>query len=238
MAGSLSLSEEDVIFYGDRVIVPQSLRPCVLDILQSAHQGTSGMESRAQVLIFWPGISSDIKRTRDECLLCCKNAPSQPNMPASESQIPSTLFVSNHHYLIVGDRLSGWVEVFTAPTGSKNSGSSGLVSHLRSFFITFGVPHTFSSDGWPEFIASNTEEFFKRWGVHHRISSSYFPQSNGRAEVAVKKVKWFLVSCIHPSGSLNTDAFRRGMLHLRNTPDPEHPEHHHSQIAPHRPGQS
>ena len=57
--------------------------------------------------------------------------------------------------------------------------------------------------------------------MHHRITSSYFPQSNGRAEVAVKKVKRFLVSCIHPSGSLNTDEFLRGMLHLRNTPDPD-----------------
>ena len=56
-------------------------------------------------------------------------------------------------------------------------------------------------------------------GCTSRVSSSYFPQSNGRAEVAVKKVKRFLMSCVDPSGSLNTDQFLRGMLQIRNIPD-------------------
>ena len=53
-------------------------------------------------------------------------------------------------------------------------------------------------------------------GDHH------LPKSNGRAEVAVKKVKRFLLTCTGPSGSLNTDKFLRGMLQLRNTPDPDY----------------
>jgi hypothetical protein len=57
--------------------------------------------------------------------------------------------------------------------------------------------------------------------VHHRKSAAYNPQSNGRAEVAVKKAKRLLKSCIGSGGSLNNDKFLRGMLQLRNTPDPE-----------------
>ena len=34
-----------VIMYGDRVVVPSSLRRSVLDILHSAHQGVSGMDA-------------------------------------------------------------------------------------------------------------------------------------------------------------------------------------------------
>ena len=110
-------------------------------------------------------------------------------------------------------------EVFSAKKGTANAGADGLISHLRSMFATFGVPEVLSSDGGPEFTASATEEFLKRWGVHHRVSSGYFPKSNGRAKVAVKKVKRFLLSCVTPTGSLNTDMFLRGMLQLRNTPD-------------------
>ena len=51
------------------------------------------------------------------------------------------------------------------------------------------------------------------------MSSAYNPKSNGRAEVAVKKVKRFLIACIGPSGSLDSDKFLRGMLQLRNSPD-------------------
>ena len=43
-------------------------------------------------------------------------------------------------YLIVGDRLSGWVEVFGSPASTTLAGAAGLVRHLRSFFATFGVP--------------------------------------------------------------------------------------------------
>ena len=64
-------------------------------------------------------------------------------------------------------------------------------------------------------------KFLRQWGVHHRGSSAYNPQSNGRAEVAVKTVKRMLQSNVGPSGSLNTDAFLQAMLQLRNTPDPD-----------------
>ena len=78
-----------------------------------------------------------------------------------------------------------------------------------------------ASDGGPEFKASLTSEFLIRWGIHHRMSSAYFPQSNGRAEVAVKTAKRLLLSNLSPSGSLNTDKFLRAILQLRNTPDPD-----------------
>ena len=144
----------DVILYVDRVLIPPSLRYHVLQILHSAHQGISGMEARAQSLIYWPGISSDITKTSEICSICCKNAPSQPSLPTAAPDIPSTPFESI-------------------------------------------------------------------WGVHHRISSVYFPQSNGRAELAVKKVKRFLSACIGPAGTLNKDKFLQGMLQIRNTPDPD-----------------
>ena len=122
---------------------------------------------------------------------------------------------------MAGDRLSGWVEIYSSPVGSSKAGSSGLIAHLRTLFAAFGVPLTMSSDGGPEFTATATEDFLARWGVHHRQSAAYNPQSNGRAEVAVKKAKRLLKSCIDPRGSLNNDHFLRGILQLRNTPDPE-----------------
>ena len=213
----------------DRVVLPSSLRSKALSILHSAHKGTSAMEVRAKSLLFWPGINKDIKMRRDECDVCCKNTPSQPALPAqSNPDIHTTPFesifadffdASGCQNLIAGDRLSGWVEVFSSKHGSSKSGSVWLVSHLRSLFATFSVPETISCDGSPEFTASHTSDFLKRWGVKHRMSSAYFPKSNGRAEVAVKKVKRFLLSCIGPSGTLDTDNFLQGMLQLCNTPD-------------------
>ena len=227
---SLVVSDGNVVWYNDRVVLPHTLRLKALEILHSAHQGVSGMEDRARNIVYWPGITKDIQEKRDGCSICCKNAPSQASLPAMIPDIPSTPFESvfadffqeeGYHFLVAGDRLSGWVEAYSSPVGSAKAGSKGLIAHLRTMFATFGVPEILSSDGGPEFISTATEDFLTRWGVKHRQSSAYHPQSNGRAEVAVKKAKRLLKSCIDSRGGLNNDRFLRGMLQLRNTPDPE-----------------
>merc|ERR1712208_102982 len=69
---------DNVVCYKDRVVVPESLRQRVLDVLHAAHQGVSGMTNRAEQSVFWPGITTDILRMRSTCRTCVRNAPSQP----------------------------------------------------------------------------------------------------------------------------------------------------------------
>ena len=218
-------TSDGVVLYNDRVVVPSTLRPQILKGLHSAHQGVSSMELRAQSIVFWPGMTNDIQKVRAQCRDCNRNAPSQGPTPSEPADPPSTPFeqvfadffeFSGQHYLVVGDRLSGWSEIFATPSGTSHSGARGLIACLRSFFSTFGVPEELSSDGGPEFTASATREFLQRWGVRHRLSA-YFPQSNGRAQVAVKCAKRLLRSNIGPTGTLDNDNLLRALLHLRNT---------------------
>ena len=58
------------------------------------------------------------------------------------------------HYLVAGDRLSGWVEIFKALRGTAQAGAQGLIAALRALFATFGVPEEISSDGGPEFSSA------------------------------------------------------------------------------------
>ena len=51
----------------------------------------------------------------------------------------------------------------------------------------FGVPEEISSDGGPDLSSAVTADFITRWDIRHRVFSAYFPQSNGRVEVAVKR---------------------------------------------------
>ena len=176
--------QDGAVMYKDRVIIPTELRPAVLETLHAAHQGTSSMQLRAQKILFWPGMSNDIERRRAHCLICNQNAPSQSQLPSNPSPPPSTPFqhifadffdFNGRHYLVAGDRLSGFSEVFLTPTGTSNSGARGLVACLRKWFETFGVPEQLSSDGGPEFSADTTQAFFKTWGVNHRMSDSIPP---------------------------------------------------------------
>ena len=168
---------DGVVLYDDRVVVPSNLRARVLDTLHAAHQGVSSMEVRARSIVFWPGMTLDMDRIRANCKDCkCMG----------------------QFYLIFADRLSGWVDIFKAPPGSPQAGAEGLMCCLRNVFSRFGVPEELSSDGGKEFTADATKAFYARWGIHHRDSASYNPQSNGRAEVAVKTAKRLLQSNTAP----------------------------------------
>ena len=168
------------------------------------------MMSRAQAIVFWPRMTYDIHNVRKECRSCNENAPSQAQMPAEDISLPSTPFqhvfsdffaYGGRHYLVIGDRLSGWSEIYSTPTGTQYAGAKGLIRCLRVFFATFGVPEELSSDGGPEFMAETTQSFLSKWNVRHRVSSAYYPKSNGRAEVAVKSAKRLLRSNVGPTGS-------------------------------------
>ena len=216
---------DGVIMLGKRIVIPNSLQPEVLTSLHAAHQGVNAMCQRASDCVFWPGITTDITRTRNECIECHRIAKSnamEPPVDISQPEYPFQLLCcdymhfNNRDYLVIVDRYSNWPIVF-----EQSGKAETLVKKLREVFTTFGVPEELSSDGGPQFTAGVTQEFLKSWGVHHRLSSVANPHSNNRAEVAVKTVKRMLMANTSPSGSLNIDAFQRAMLIYRNNPDPE-----------------
>merc|ERR1711940_70242 len=102
------------------------------------------MSQRAADTVFWPGISIDITRTREECVDCHRIAKSNPSEPPAEIQHPEYPFQKlcadyfsyiGHNYLVVVDRYSNWPLVF------KESGKAAdLIKHLRDIFSTFGIP--------------------------------------------------------------------------------------------------
>lgn len=134
-------AEEGVLLYQDCVIVPSSLLSRVLQNLHAAYQGTSMMEKSARAIVYSPGMSTDIHNIRDRCADCNSNASRQAATPPLPTTPPSTPFEAmftnfftygGHHYLVIGDCLSGWVEVFGSPAGTTLAGAAGLIRHLRS----------------------------------------------------------------------------------------------------------
>ena len=213
-----------VLMLSDRIVIPTSLRPDILNLLHAAHQGIDRMKARAGDAVFWPGIVGDISRIRWACTDChrmAKSHPQAPPQPPNDPEYPFQQLAADYFhyhskcYLVIVDRYSHWPMVYRA-----ENGSSGLVKLLRQVFSSFGVAEEIASDGGKEFTAGVTQIFLKNWSVHHRLSSVAFPHSNCRAELAVKQVKRIITSNISPSGSLDVDSFHRAILSYRNTIDP------------------
>ena len=216
---------DGVILMGQRIVVPPSLRQPVLNALHAAHQGVSAMRARAIDSVYWPDITNDIARIRDQCTHCHRMAKSNPMQPPSDLILPDYPFqmissdyftYNSKEYVVIVDRYSNWPMVYRS-----ESGAEGLIKRLRETFVTFGIPEELTSDGGPQFKAGKTQDFLNTWGVRHRISSVANPHANCRAELAVKTVKRMLMDNITATGSLDVDKFQLALLMYRNSVDPE-----------------
>ena len=216
---------DGICLFNTRPVIPQSLRARVLSGLHSAHQGMAGMRARANMSVYWPGLNKSLRNYLDTCAYCRIHAPSQPKEPyctSPNAEWPYDQIVGDYFdykgkkYLVIADRFSGNLHIYHC--GKNQATAQNLISVCRNLFTLYGVPREFASDGGSVFMANEFQTFLRKWGTAHRLSSAYYPQSNGRAELAVKAARRIIAECTHPSGSLDTDAASRALLQFRNTP--------------------
>ena len=207
-----------------RILIPKSLRQRIVDNLHSANQGSTSMLARARQMVYWPGMDRDITGHCERCLQCRTNAPSKQKEPLMTTDAPDYPFqkvvsdmfeLDGYLYLVYVDRLTAFPELAFFP---NNSSSASIMNVLREFFTRWGVPEEISLDGAPNYTSKEITDWLKSWGVTCRISSAYYPQSNGRAEVAVKCLKRLLRGNTGPRGAINNDKTAKALMQFRNTP--------------------
>ena len=215
--------EDGVILFGNRMLIPNALRPLVLHTLHSSHQGSTSMLLRAERSMFWPGMSRDIQTTRAKCKTCDVHSPSQSNMPPIQPEVPTYPFqhicsdyfsLHGREYCVVVDRFSGWYNIYHAAGGTMN-----IIGIFTKLFQDMGVSESLTTDGGATYVSQSFQAFLTDYGVYHRVSSVGFPHGNTRSEIAVKSAKRLLRSNVNDGGNLNTVAITRALLEYRNTPD-------------------
>ncbi len=161
---------DDVLYYGHRFMIPETLRSEILNILHSAHQGVTGMKDRASGSVWWPRMNQDIETRRRRCSGCNWSTPSNPAPTPSKPVSPDypmqslccdKALIGKHTYFVLVDRFSNWPSIRQTTGG----GAKDLILFLRKHFENFGVPEDIMSDGGPEFVAYEVQSFLKRWGV-------------------------------------------------------------------------
>ena len=204
---------EGLLLRGNRLIIPISLRPEILNKLHSAHQGVVKCLERAKHSVWWPGVRTDVTSIVEKCPICCKHRV-QHVEPLLPSPFPSRLWEKvgtdlfewkKSNYIVVIDYYSRYIEI------AKLSSTTSLdvVRHLKSIFARHGIPNTVVSDNGPQFSSSTFSDFSKSYGFNHTTSSPRYPQANGQAERAVRTVKELL--------SKNEDPYL-ALLAYRDTP--------------------
>ena len=112
--------------------------------------------------------------------------------------------------LLVGvDYYSNFIEVTRMTTTTSRS----IIKAMKEVFARFGIPDVVVTDNGPQFSSAEFSVFARMWNFDHVTSSPHHPQSNGKAENAVKTVKRLFKKC-KDSGQSEFLA----LLDWRNTP--------------------
>lgn len=81
--------EDGVILKSDRIVVPQSLRGQVLDLIHSSNQGETKCLLLASQSVYWADISRDIHEMVKACEPCNKYQQAQQKLPAIQPELPT-----------------------------------------------------------------------------------------------------------------------------------------------------
>ena len=152
---------------------------------------------------------------------CAFLAPSQQSEPAIQLDPPDRAFqhtaadlfaYAGSHFLVYTDHLTGWTEI---TSWRRDPSTSDVVQAFRRWFTALGVPALLFSDNGPQFASSDFADFAANWGFRLRHSSPRYPQANGLAESAVKRMKHLVATT---SADLQSEVFQKALLEYRNTP--------------------
>lgn len=177
------------------MIVPDSMKMCVLKLLHRNHTGMHKIKQLARRTVYWFGMNRDIEDFVKTCRICqqttalCKKPPHSSWIPTNKpfSRIHADFFYFEKKvYLLVVDSYSKWIEVELMRFGTDHR---KVIKIFLSIFARYGLPDVLVTDGGPPFNSEYFINFFEKQGVIVMKSPPYHPSSNGQAERLVRLVK-------------------------------------------------
>jgi hypothetical protein len=209
--------QDGIVLRGHKVVIPVSMRREMKEKVHAGHLGINACIRRAKDMIFWPGMSKDVRQFVESCDVCASLADKQSPEPLIMHQVPNRpwekvgtdLFsIEGRNYLLTVDYFSNLFEIDYL----NDTTSEAVIAKLKQHFARHGIPDKVISDGGPQYSSQKFAEFSKKWCFTHVTSSPGNSQSNGCAEAHVKIAKKIMTKC----SRAKQDPYI-GLLNWRNT---------------------
>ena len=210
---------DGILFKGNKMIVPEQLRPEMLKRIHESHLGIEKSKRRARDILYWPNMNAEISELIANCSSCLKHRKNNTKEPLIPHEVPDRpwqkiacdLFtLGGKDYLLTVDYYSKWVEIGLL---RDSTASSEVITQLKSLFARYGIPEEVISDNGPQFASRKFKQFAESWEFKHTTTSPTYPQANGQVEKTIGTTKSVLKKA-HEDG---TDPYI-ALLENRNTP--------------------
>ena len=210
--------QNGLVFKGERLVVPVSVKDDMLAKIHRSHIGIQGCLRRAREVVYWPGMNKDVEDYVAKCAVCNSQPVEQGKEPMICHELPSRpwekiavdLFdLNGAEFMVTVDYYSSFFEVdrMTCKTADE------VVKKLKAHLARHGIPDQLVSDNGQPFSSAKFQQFADTYGFEHVTSSPTYAQSNGKAENAVKTAKHLLEKAIKSE----QDPYL-ALLDWRNTP--------------------
>ncbi|XP_062539263.1 uncharacterized protein K02A2.6-like [Armigeres subalbatus] len=218
-------SFSDMLLRGERIIVPCSLQPKVLELAHEGHPGIVVMKRRLRQKVWWPSMDKEVEAFVKRCKDCTIVSSLGPPEPLIQTKMPDKPWChiaidfmgplpSGHNLLVLVDYFSRFVEVVVM----KETTATLTIQALHETFCRYGIPESLKSDNGPQFVSEALTQFCKGFGIHLRKSTPYWPQANGEVERANRALKKRLqISQENPKSDWKWD-LRMYLLMYNSTP--------------------
>ena len=219
IADSLSVVD-NCLLYGNRVVIPTTLRPQILDILHLGHFGMQRMKQLARTAVYWPRIDADIEDSCRQCTDCGENQRQpqkypvhpwmMPEKPWSRIHIDHAINFMGSNWLVIVDAYSKYPSIHRTTSTSTQA----TTDILEEVCAHFGYPHTIVSDNATTFTSGEFKEWCKEREIVHLTGAPYHPATNGAAERLVATFKQSMRKSKLPTRA----ALQEFLMHYRRTP--------------------
>ena len=218
---------DNMLLLGDRIVIPEKLRP---DILALAHEGHPGRVSMLQQIredMWWPGMTADLEEFVSTCSVGCGSAVARntpPPMTVRETPEKPWQHCAadykgpiggKYYFHVLIDLYSRWPEVEM----TKSTSMDKLYPVLDRSFGVHGVPESITHDNGPPYNGREWKKYGKECGFKNKPCSPEHPEGNGVAE----RFMATLVKVTHAAIAENKDPrieVQRRLLNYRNTIHP------------------
>ena len=138
----------DIIFKGERIVIPLSMRPEMLEKVHESHFGIEKSRSRARDIMFWPKMSQDIENLISKCAVCHESRNRNQKEPLHPHEVPTRPWsklaadifqFENEQYLLIVDYYSEFFEI----SKLSDMKSSTVFTRCKSQFSRHGIQDIF-----------------------------------------------------------------------------------------------
>ena len=170
---------EGLLLFGERLVVPASLRPDMLQVIHEGHLGRDKCKARARVSLYWPLMGVDIEDVVGRCAVCQKYRAANQKEPLIPHSVPAlrwqqvALDIMTHKgkdYLVAVDYLSKFPEIALL----ERKTAACVIMHLTWMFARHGIADHLMSDNM-SFASCEFQAFAKEWRVKLTTSSRRMP---------------------------------------------------------------